>query len=107
MSRPRPQNDDTNVVLDKKVVPKLKPPQLYRVLLHNDDYTAMDFVVAISQTVFNHTEASATVIMLHIHHNGVGVAGIFPAEVAEMKVQKVMGLAKEAKFPLLCTMEPE
>ena len=107
MSRLRPQNDDNNVVLDKKAAPKLKPPQLYRVLLHNDDYTAMDFVVAVLQTVFNHTESSATVIMLHIHHNGVGVAGIYSAEIAEMKVQKVLALAKEAQFPLLCTMEPE
>ena len=107
MSRLRPQNDDTNVVLDKKAAPKLKPPQLYRVLLHNDDYTSMDFVVAVLQTVFNHTESSATVIMLHIHQNGVGVAGVYSAEIAEMKVQKVLALAKEARFPLLCTMEPQ
>lgn len=107
MSRLRPKQDDTNVVVDKKAAPKLKPPQMYKVLLHNDDYTSMEFVVAVLQTVFNHSEASATRIMLHIHHNGVGVAGVYPHEIAETKVRKVLELAKEAEFPLLCTMEPE
>ena len=107
MSRLRPKNDDTGVAVEKKVVPRLKPPQMYKVLLHNDDYTSMDFVVAILQTVFTHSEASATRIMLHIHHNGVGVAGVFSHEIAETKVRKVVALAKEAEYPLLCTMEPE
>jgi ATP-dependent Clp protease adaptor protein ClpS len=107
MSRLRPKHDDTGVVVDKKVAPRLKPPQMYKVLLHNDDYTSMEFVVAILQTVFNHSEASATRIMLHIHHNGVGVAGIFSCEIAETKVRRVQELAKEAEYPLLCTMEPE
>jgi ATP-dependent Clp protease adaptor protein ClpS len=107
MSRLRPKNDDTGVVVEKKVLPRLKPPQMYKVLLHNDDYTSMDFVVAVLQTVFNHSEASATRIMLHIHHHGVGVAGVFSYEIAETKVRKVLALAKEAEYPLLCTMEPE
>lgn len=107
MSRLRPQKDDTGVVLDKKAAPKLKPPQLYKVLLHNDDYTAMDFVVAVLQTVFSRTEAEATQIMLHIHHHGTGVAGVFTAEIAETKVGKVLALAKESQYPLLATMEPE
>ncbi len=107
MSRLRPKQDDTNIVVDKKSAPKLKPPQMYKVLLHNDDYTSMEFVVAVLQTIFNHSEASATRIMLHIHHNGVGVAGVYSHEIAETKVRKVVELAKEAEFPLLCTMEPE
>lgn len=105
MSRLRPKQDDTSIVVDKKAAPRLKPPQMYKVLLHNDDYTSMDFVVAVLQTVFHHGQASATRIMLHIHHNGVGVAGLFPYEIAETKVRKVLAMAKEAEYPLLCTME--
>jgi len=82
-------------------------PPLWRVVLHNDDYTSMEFVVAVLQAVFNHSEAAATRIMLHIHHNGVGVAGVYSYEVAETKVRKVLALAKEAEYPLLCTMEPD
>ena len=107
MARQRPQKDDTSVVIDKKPSTRLKPPQMYKVLLHNDDYTSMEFVVAILQTVFHHSESSATRIMLHIHNHGVGVAGVFTAEIAETKVRNVMELAREAEFPLLCTMEPE
>jgi ATP-dependent Clp protease adaptor protein ClpS len=107
MSRLRPEKEDAGAVVEKRSVPKLKAPQLYKVLLHNDDYTAMEFVVAVLETVFNHTESSATRIMLHIHHNGMGVAGIFAREIAETKVQQVEKLAREAEFPLLCTMEPE
>lgn len=106
MSRSRSDRDDTSVVIEKKAASKLKPPQQFKVLLHNDDYTAMDFVVAVLQGVFNHSESSATRIMLHIHNNGVGVAGVFPFSIAETKVAKVTALAKEAQFPLLCTMEP-
>lgn len=107
MSRLRPKQDDTSVVVDKKAAPRLKPPQMYKVLLHNDDYTSMDFVVAVLQTVFNHSEGVATRIMLHIHHSGVGVAGVYPHEIAETKVRKVLALAKEAEYPLLCTMEAD
>lgn len=107
MSRLRPEKEDAGVVVEKRALPKLKPPQLYKVLLHNDDYTAMEFVVAVLETVFNHNEAAATRIMLHIHNNGVGVAGVFAREIAETKVQQVAKLAREAEFPLLCTMEPE
>jgi ATP-dependent Clp protease adaptor protein ClpS len=107
MSRLREKQDGTSVVVDKKAAPKLQPPQMYKVLLHNDDYTSMEFVVAVLQTIFNHSEASATRIMLHIHHSGVGVAGVYSHEIAETKVRKVLALAKEAEYPLLCTMEPE
>ena len=107
MSKERHQHDDTNVVLDRKVVPKVKPPRMYKVLLHTDDYTTMEFVVAVLETVFHHSNAAAMKIMLHIHHQGVGVAGVFTHEVAESKVAKVMALAREAQYPLLCTLEPE
>src|SRR5262245_58035391 len=106
MSRPRSDRDDNALVIEKKAAAKLKPPQQYKVLLHNDDYTAMDFVVAVLQGILNHNESEATRIMLHIHNNGVGVAGVYPFSIAETKVTKVTTLAKEAQFPLLCTMEP-
>jgi ATP-dependent Clp protease adaptor protein ClpS len=85
---------------------KLQRPKLYKVLLLNDDYTTMEFVVALLMHVFHHDEASAHGIMLHIHKNGVGVAGIYTYEVAETKVATVLELAEKAEFPLQCTMEP-
>src|SRR5579864_5545418 len=79
---------------------KVDKPKLYKVLLHNDDYTTMEFVVAILIQIFHHTEASATNIMLHIHQHGIGVAGVFTYEIAETKVAKVKILAREAEYPL-------
>ncbi len=98
---------DTGVIVKTKPEKKLAKPTLYKVLLHNDDYTTMEFVVAVLETVFRHERASATRIMLSIHHRGVGVAGTYPYEIAETKAEKVMQLAREAQFPLLCTVEPE
>ena len=98
---------DTGVAVAEKTKKKLEQPKMYRVLLHNDDYTTMEFVVEILREVFFHDEAAASRIMLHVHRNGVGVAGVYTYEVAETKVAKVMGMAEEAGFPLLCTMEPE
>ena len=86
---------------------RLKKPKLYRVLLHNDDYTTREFVVLILMTVFGKSETDAVQIMLHVHHNGIGVAGVYPFEVAETKVAEVMALARRNEYPLLCTMEPE
>lgn len=86
---------------------KLKRPPMYKVLLHNDDYTTREFVVMILQAIFNKSETEATQIMLHVHHNGMGVAGVYPFEVAETKVEKVTGLARKYEFPLKCTLEPE
>ena len=105
--KPRGAEGDTAVVTQRKTALKLKRPKLYKVLLHNDDFTTMEFVVMILQAVFGHSETEATAIMLHIHRHGVGVGGIYPYSVAEAKVSEVMAAAEKAEFPLLCTMEPD
>lgn len=84
-----------------------KKPRKYKVLIHNDDYTTMEFVVYILQVVFHHSPASATRIMLHIHKSGIGVAGVYTRDQAETRVDQVLALAREAGHPLQCTMEPE
>lgn len=84
---------------------ELDEPPLYKVLLHNDDYTTMEFVVEILQKVFYKSPAEATHIMLLVHRNGVGVCGIYTVELAETKVELVHHLAKKNGFPLQCTME--
>jgi ATP-dependent Clp protease adaptor protein ClpS len=86
---------------------KVTRPRMFRVLLHNDDYTPMDFVVRLLQSVFRHTESSATQIMLHVHNRGVGVAGIYTHEIAETKVAQVHMLAHKNDCPLIASMEPE
>ena len=86
---------------------ELKAPQMYRVLLHNDDYTTMEFVVMVLRTVFHHGEPEAVRIMLQVHQKGVGAAGVYSKEVAESRVGKVARLAREHEFPLRSTMEPE
>lgn len=82
-------------------------PRMYRVLLHNDNYTTMDFVVMILTRVFHKPEAEAVRIMLDVHQKGIGMVGVYPFEIAETKLERVKQLAEEAQFPLLCTMEPE
>ena len=84
---------------------RLKPPAMYRVLLHNDDYTTMEFVVQVLQSVFNRPLGEAMKIMLHVHHNGIGVAGVYTYEVAETKVTVVEAMARQQEFPLKCTIE--
>ena len=84
---------------------KVDEPRLFKVLLHNDDYTTMEFVVWILQSVFNMTEDDAVQTMLNVHMKGVGVAGIYTYEIAEMKVGRTSDLAREHEYPLLCTME--
>jgi len=81
-------------------------PPMYKVLFHNDDYTTMEFVVSALITVFHHDEASAWRIMMHVHTNGVGVAGVFTREVAETKVAQTTALARKHEFPLEVTIEP-
>ena len=84
---------------------KLEKPPLYKVLLHNDDYTTMDFVVWVLQSIFTMPEEQAIQVMLNVHVKGIGTAGIYTFEVGEMKVEKTIAAAREHEFPLLCTME--
>jgi ATP-dependent Clp protease adaptor protein ClpS len=85
---------------------KTEEPALFKVLLHNDDYTTMEFVVWVLEAVFNMAEEQAIQVMLNVHLRGAGVAGIYTYEVAEMKVEKTISLAREQEFPLLATLEP-
>ena len=87
--------------------PKTRKPPLFKVMLLNDDYTPMEFVVELLKMVFNKPHAEATRIMLHVHQNGMGVAGVYPYEIAESKVRTVEELARENQYPLKCVMEKE
>ncbi len=104
--RSRPGADTGVVVPKPKAEKKTKRPTPYRVLFHNDDYTTQEFVTGVLISVFNHDFETAHRIMLHVHMHGVGVAGIYPYEIAETKAQKTSALAREAGFPLLVTVEP-
>ena len=84
---------------------KLEKPRLYKILLHNDDYTTMEFVVRVLQCVFYKDHTEAVQIMLDVHKKGTGVAGIYPFEIAETKVAMVESLARQNEYPLKCTME--
>ena len=86
---------------------KVERPRLYKVLLHNDDYTTMEFVVLVLTSVFHLPEAEAMRIMLEVHQKGIGVAGVYSYEVAEARVAKVGRLAREHEFPLRSSMEPD
>ncbi len=96
---------DTGVATKTK--PKTKKPALYRVLMLNDDYTPMEFVVLVLEKYFGKSNQEATQIMLHVHQKGVGVCGVFTFEVAETKVNQVMDLARKQQHPLQCTIEKD
>lgn len=100
-------NDDapptTGVVVQSRV--RAKKPSLYNVIMLNDDYTPMEFVIMVLERFFNKNQEQATQIMLHVHQKGVGVCGVFTYEVAETKVTQVMDMAKEHQHPLQCTLE--
>jgi ATP-dependent Clp protease adaptor protein ClpS len=93
--------------LDTKVRPKTKKPSLYKVLLLNDDYTPMEFVIHVLERFFAKQHEEAVEIMLHVHRRGVGVCGVYTFEVAETKVAQVIELARRNQHPLQCTMEKE
>lgn len=95
---------DSSVATDTEK--KLQKPRLYKVMLLNDDYTTMEFVVKILMSVFHHAQSEAVRIMLQVHHDGAGVAGVYSFEVAETKVAQVTELARQEEFPLRCSMEP-
>lgn len=86
---------------------KLQPPSMWKVILHNDDYTTQDFVVWILKGVFRKDEAEAVRIMLDVHRRGKGVAGIYPFDIAETKVAQARALAEREEFPLMLTLEPD
>jgi ATP-dependent Clp protease adaptor protein ClpS len=88
-----------------EVRPKLQPPSLYQVVLINDDFTPMEFVVDILESVFAMARTQATQVMLEVHTKGKGRCGVFAYDIAETKVAQVMGIAKQQQHPLLCTME--
>jgi ATP-dependent Clp protease adaptor protein ClpS len=107
MSENRPDRDhaDGYELAVKEARPKIKRPPLYRVVLINDDFTPMEFVVDILESVFGMERTRATQVMLEVHTKGKGVCGLFNFEIAETRVAQVMGIAKQHQHPLLCTME--
>ena len=100
-------DDEQNTGIATQTRVRTKKPSLYRVLLLNDDYTPMEFVVLILERFFNKSREQATRIMLHVHQKGVGVCGVYTYEVAETKVAQVMDMARRNEHPLQCTMEKE
>ncbi len=96
---------DENVAEKEKL--KTEEPSLYRVILLNDDYTTMEFVIHVLETVFHKQLPEATRIMLNVHKNGVGLCGVYTHEIAETKVAQVHAMAAKKQFPLKCTMEKE
>ena len=103
----RSRGGDTVTERRTKEQTKTKRPSLYKCILLNDDYTPMEFVVEILKTIFHKQNAEATRIMLHVHQNGMGVAGVYPFEIAETKIKNVEELAHESQYPLKCVMEKE
>jgi ATP-dependent Clp protease adaptor protein ClpS len=104
--QPRPDDDGGDTVLLERKPEKTKPPQMYQVVLLNDDYTPMEFVVAVIQEFFNKDRETATQIMLKIHMEGRGVCGVFSKDVAATKVDRVMEAAQKSGHPLQCVSEP-
>ena len=105
------QNQNSNIDSDSQrgvlleTKPKTKKPSMYNVLLLNDDYTPMEFVVLVLEKIFNKKQEAATQIMLHVHKKGIGICGTFTYEVAESKCKAVLDMAKKSEHPLQCTME--
>jgi ATP-dependent Clp protease adaptor protein ClpS len=97
--------DDVAVVPRTRSQRRLQKPRMYKVLLHNDDYTTMEFVVYVLRAIFHRSNTDAVQIMLHVHKNGIGVAGVYTHEIAETRVRQVEGLARENEFPLRCSFE--
>ena len=105
---PRPVLDPrTGTVTKTRVRPRLQPPSLWKVILHNDDYTTQEFVVYLLKTIFRKAEAEATAIMLAVHRAGVGVAGVYTRDVAESRAERGRQLAEREGFPLLLTVEEQ
>lgn len=103
---PRPAPDDGNAVVLERRAQKTKPPQMYQVLMLNDDFTPMEFVIVVLQEFFSKDRESATQIMLKIHLDGKGVCGVFSRDIAATKVDQVLDAAHKAGHPLQCVSEP-
>ena len=103
--RPGEQGGGAGAAVVTETKPKLQRPSLYRVLILNDDYTPMEFVIYVLERFFQKSREDATRIMLHVHHHGVGECGIYTFEVAETKVTQVMDFARKHQHPLQCVME--
>ncbi|HET9703840.1 MAG TPA: ATP-dependent Clp protease adaptor ClpS [Vicinamibacterales bacterium] len=95
------------VAPEPEIRDRVEHPRMWKVLLHNDDYTTQEFVVWVLETVFNMPHADAYAVMMHVHKSGVGVAGLFTRDVAETKVKATQRLAEQHEYPLLVTIEPE
>jgi len=109
MSKPtsRPEDPDREGDLELVERPKTKKPRRYQVVLHNDDYTTMEFVIEVLLRFFQKDITQARHIMLHVHHKGFGIVDVFPRDVAETKADQVVSFAREHGHPLQCTAEPE
>ena len=107
MSDPKNGSVGPSTSVATKTRPKTKKPSMYKVLLLNDDYTPMEFVVQVLERFFHMSHEAATRIMLHVHQRGVGVCGVFPFDVAETKVTQVVDLARRHQHPLQCTLEKD
>ena len=105
MPRPKRDDGDTQTVVEKKS--RTQKPRQWKVLLHNDDFTTMEFVIEVLQSVFHRSQAEAVELMLQVHHRGACVAGVYTREVAETKVDTVEKMARAAEYPFLASMEPE
>ena len=98
---------DEDVLIVEETQTQTQKPRMFKVVLHNDDYTPMEFVVMVLEAVFNKAQEDAVHIMLSVHNRGVGICGVYTGDIAETKVTKVRDLAGSHEFPLKCTMEPE
>ena len=103
---PRPDLGESTLT-ESRSDQKLEQPRLWRVLLHNDDYTTQDFVVWVLESIFNKPRAEAFTIMLSVHRSGLGLAGVYTHDVAETKLKATRQAAEDHEFPLLVTMEPD
>ncbi len=107
---PTPKNQPeggTGLATKTRAKSRLQPPSMWKVILHNDDYTTQEFVVFVLRSVFHKPESEAMRLMLAVHRQGKGIAGLYIHDVAETKILQVSALAEQHEYPLLCTMEPE
>ena len=105
MTDPTPNEDPASELTVQEARPRLRRPPLFKVLLLNDDYTPMEFVVQVLETFFSMSREKATQVMLHVHTRGAGVCGVFSRDIAETKVLQVNDYSRSHQHPLMCTME--